>query len=144
MSFYWRGLCLQALLFLPKGYIDLNTLKKIINDNNKFLLTTHVNPDADAIGSEIAFYNILKRLGKNIKVINHSTTPYNLNFLDNHNIITKFDNKTDKKFINDADVLIALDRQLLNRRGEGQNLKGIGNVSFEKHHVSEVEGLDGR
>lgn len=89
--------------------MDFITLKKVIDENNNFLLTTHVNPDADAIGSEIAFYNILKRLGKNIKVINHSNTPYNLNFLDHDHIITKFDNKSDTRFINDADVLIALD-----------------------------------
>ena len=75
------GLVITSPSFLPKGYMDFITLKKVIDENNNFLLTTHVNPDADAIGSEIAFYNILKRLGKNIKVINHSNTPYNLNFL---------------------------------------------------------------
>ena len=39
--------------------IDFDLLKRIIQDNNSFLLTTHVNPDGDAIGSEIAFYFIL-------------------------------------------------------------------------------------
>jgi phosphoesterase RecJ-like protein len=95
--------------------MDFNVLKKIIDENNSFLLTTHVNPDADAIGSEIAFYNVLKRLGKDIKVINHSITPYNLTFLDKENIIKKFDKDRDTKYIFDADVLVALDFNRANR-----------------------------
>ena len=95
--------------------MDFKVLKKIIDENNSFLLTTHVNPDADAIGSEIALYYILKRLDKDIKVINLSTTPYNLTFLDKENIIKKFDKDEDKKHLNDADVLVALDFNRANR-----------------------------
>jgi phosphoesterase RecJ-like protein len=95
--------------------MDFSILKKLIDENNNFLLTTHVNPDADAIGSEIAFYNILNRLGKNIKIINHSPTPYNLTFLDKESIIKKFDEERDKKHFDDADVLIALDFNRANR-----------------------------
>jgi phosphoesterase RecJ-like protein len=95
--------------------MDFNILKKIIDENNSFLLTTHVNPDADAIGSEIALYNILKRLGKDVLIINHSVTPYNLTFLDKDNIIKKFDLERDKNFLDDADVLVALDFNRANR-----------------------------
>ena len=62
--------------------MNFNKLKNIIEENDSFLLTTHVNPDADAIGSEIALYNILKKLGKKIFIVNHSETTYNLVFLD--------------------------------------------------------------
>ena len=41
--------------------INFNNLKNIFDSNNSFLLTTHVNPDADAIGSEIALFQILNR-----------------------------------------------------------------------------------
>jgi len=95
--------------------MDFNDLKNIVEENNNFLLSSHVNPDADAIGSEIAFYKILKRLGKNVTIINHSPTPYNLTFLDKDSIIRKFDNERDIKYINDADVLIALDFNRSNR-----------------------------
>ncbi len=89
--------------------IDFNKLKEIINSNNSFLLTTHVNPDADAIGSEIAFYLILKELGKKIKIVNHSTTPYNLEFLDIDNVIEKYDEEEHADVLNEMDVLVALD-----------------------------------
>jgi bifunctional oligoribonuclease and PAP phosphatase NrnA len=95
--------------------MDFNILKKIVKENNNFLLTTHVNPDADAIGSEIAFYNILKRLGKNISIINHSVTPSNLTFLDKGNNIIKFDSKTCQQYFDNADVIIALDFNRSNR-----------------------------
>ena len=71
--------------------IDFKKLKDIIITNQSFLITTHVNPDADAIGSEIAFHKLLNILGKKSKIINHSSTPYNLKFLDTENVIEKFD-----------------------------------------------------
>lgn len=95
--------------------MDFQVLNKIIIENNFFLLTTHVNPDADAIGSEIAMYRILKSLGKDVYIINHSTTPYNLEFFDTENIIRVFDEKKHKQLFDQADVLIALDFNRANR-----------------------------
>ncbi|HMN26404.1 MAG TPA: bifunctional oligoribonuclease/PAP phosphatase NrnA [Ignavibacteriaceae bacterium] len=89
--------------------IDFEKLKNIILSNSSFLLTTHVNPDADAIGSEIAFYHLLKKLGKKVFIINHSATPYNLEFFNKDNVIQKFDEVEHKKIFNQVDVLVALD-----------------------------------
>ena len=89
--------------------IDFNKLTEIIKNNNSFLLTTHVNPDADAIGSEIAFYKILHQLKKEVKIINHSATPYNLKFLDTGNLIEKYDVEGHSKYLFESDVLVALD-----------------------------------
>jgi len=89
--------------------IDFKKLSEIITKNNSFLLTTHVNPDADAIGSEIALYQILKELKKTVHIVNHSETPYNLRFLDSDNIIEKYDENKHRKFLIESDVLVALD-----------------------------------
>ncbi len=89
--------------------IDFQKLKNIILENNSFLLTTHVNPDADAIGSEIGFYFILKELGKKVFIINHSPTPYNLEFLDIDNVIERYDEKKHSHIFNEVDVLAAID-----------------------------------
>jgi phosphoesterase RecJ-like protein len=88
---------------------DFLQLQKIIRENNSFLITTHVNPDADAIGSEIAFSNILKKLGKTVYIINHSITPYNLLFLDTENKIEHFSEEKHAGLFNEVDVLAALD-----------------------------------
>lgn len=95
--------------------IDFKTLESVILNNDKFLITTHVNPDADAIGSEIAFQLILKKLGKETYIINHSETPYNLKFLDKDGVIQKFDENIHSKIFNEVDVLMALDFNHLDR-----------------------------
>ena len=79
--------------------LDFKTLESIVINNDKFLLTTHVNPDADAIGSEIAFHLLLKKLGKETYIINHSETPYNLKFLDKTTYaIKQFDKNIHTKY----------------------------------------------
>ncbi len=90
--------------------IDFNKLKNILIENNSFLLTTHVNPDADAIGSEIALSEILKSLGKTeIYIVNTSSTPYNLIFLDKENIIQHYDKSKHAELFSSVDVIIGLD-----------------------------------
>jgi phosphoesterase RecJ-like protein len=89
--------------------IDFEKLKNIVLSNSSFLLTTHVNPDADAIGSEIAFYNLLKKLGKKVYIINHSSLPYNMEFFNIDNVIQKYDEVLHKNIFNEVDVIVALD-----------------------------------
>jgi len=89
--------------------IDFQKLSKIILNNNSFLVTTHVNPDADAIGSEVALGNILRELNKEYFIINHSETPYNLLFLDNKNEIQQYDANKHNFIFEKVDVLVCLD-----------------------------------
>jgi len=87
----------------------IDTFRRIIDHNKKFVLTTHVNPDADGLGSELALNRFLGKLGKESIILNYSETPANHKFLDHDNEIRKFDPEKDSKFLLDADVLIALD-----------------------------------
>lgn len=89
--------------------IDFKKLSEIILNNNSFLITTHVNPDADAIGSEIAFANILQLLRKEFFIINHSYTPYNLLFLDKGNKIQKYNSDKHNEIFDKIDVIVCLD-----------------------------------
>lgn len=95
--------------------LDFNSLLKIINENEKFLISTHVNPDADALGSEIAILRILKHLNKEVKVVNHSFTPYNLAFLDKNSIVEKYEKELHDEYILSTDVIIVLDLNNLSR-----------------------------
>ena len=95
--------------------IDFNKLSDIISQNHTFLITSHVNPDADAIGSEIALYKMLSILGKESRIINHSETPYNLKFLDDSNVIEKFSPDIHNGYFNFTDVLVALDFNRIDR-----------------------------
>lgn len=102
--------------------MNFELLKKIIQENHSFLLTTHVNPDADAIGSEMAFYFLLKKLGKEVYVINTSKTPYYLEFMDTENVIHYFDEEKHHNIFDQVDVLIALDFNRAQRMVRMENL----------------------
>ncbi|MCK5086828.1 MAG: bifunctional oligoribonuclease/PAP phosphatase NrnA [Melioribacteraceae bacterium] len=95
--------------------LNFTLLNKIIAKNNSFVITTHVNPDADAIGSEIALSIFLRRLNKEVRIINHSETPYFLKFLDNKNVIEKYDESQHSSIIANCDVIITLDLNALSR-----------------------------
>lgn len=50
-------------------------LLRKIRQGNRFLLTSHVNPDGDAIGSELGLARLLRGLGKGAVVWNRDETP---------------------------------------------------------------------
>ena len=89
--------------------MNYELLKNIIKENKSFLLTTHVNPDADAIGSEMAFYFLLRKLDKDVHIINTSKTPYYLEFMDSEKVVQYFDEERHLELFNQVDVLVALD-----------------------------------
>ncbi|GAB4290072.1 MAG: bifunctional oligoribonuclease/PAP phosphatase NrnA [Ignavibacteriaceae bacterium] len=118
---------------------NFRILKDIFFNNSSFLLTTHVNPDADAIGSELAVYQILKSLGKRAVILNHSETPYNLKFLDTDNVIRKFNEDEHSLYFNESDVFIALD---FNRSDRLVSMETLFNKSDKlkvviDHHLDE-------
>ena len=89
--------------------LNFDHLKDLFLDNNRFLITTHVNPDADAIGSEIVLNILLNELSKDVKIVNRSETPYSLKFLDKENKIETFDPAVHKNIFNETDLIIAVD-----------------------------------
>lgn len=62
--------------------INWEPLRPIIAEHQRFVISSHVRPDADAIGSEIGLARVLQSLGKSAQIINTSPTPANLFFLD--------------------------------------------------------------
>lgn len=89
--------------------INFHKLFSIINENNSILISSHVNPDADAIGSEMALYYALNRLGKQVRVINYSPTPYYLQFLDPNGIIELYNENIHKNIFEETDLFIGVD-----------------------------------
>ncbi|HCA81209.1 MAG TPA: bifunctional oligoribonuclease/PAP phosphatase NrnA [Bacteroidetes bacterium] len=83
--------------------------RQIVDRCTKFVITTHVNPDPDAIGSEVALARFLSRQGKIVAVLNHSSTPAYCAFLDPQTIITQFDPLQHANMILDADAVIVVD-----------------------------------
>ena len=54
---------------------------QLIHSGKRFLLTCHVMPDADAIGSMLGLAEILRSLGKEVVLYNRDQVPDMLTFL---------------------------------------------------------------
>jgi bifunctional oligoribonuclease and PAP phosphatase NrnA len=65
----------------------LSNLNKFLSSFNKFIVTTHESPDADGLGAEIAFHELLQYLGKEVIIINGDETPDKYQFIDIDNEI---------------------------------------------------------
>jgi bifunctional oligoribonuclease and PAP phosphatase NrnA len=81
----------------------------VIQNHARFVLTTHINPDGDALGSELALAEHLTRLGKKVAIINSDMTPDALRFLDPHKEIKRYVLGKHAGIIKKAEVIIVLD-----------------------------------
>ncbi|HDP99777.1 MAG TPA: hypothetical protein ENN22_11430, partial [bacterium] len=88
---------------------ELEDIKKIVASNKVFVITTHHNPDGDALGSEIAIAEYLRQLGKQVHIINNSAIPLNYRFLDENGEIDIFDEKKHAELLAAVDVFFILD-----------------------------------
>jgi bifunctional oligoribonuclease and PAP phosphatase NrnA len=70
---------------LRKGKrMNLKEMDAIIDgfkENNNFLITAHVKPEGDSIGSQLAMLYLLEKLGKKAIIVNQDIVPDNLKFL---------------------------------------------------------------
>ena len=89
--------------------------KSIINEKKTFVLTRHVNPDGDGIGSEVALARYLRKCDKEVTIINHSATPPNYQFLDPKNEIIHFSPTLHSGKIRKGEVIFIVDTNHLTR-----------------------------
>lgn len=55
---------------------------EVLRSPQRWLLTSHIRPDADALGSELGMAGVLEAIGKQVMIVNGQQTPPNLAFLD--------------------------------------------------------------
>ena len=89
--------------------IDWKPFLDIVAANRKFVLTSHVRPDADALGSELAMAELLEAHDCDVRIINASETPLNLTFLDPDERIIRYRKGANADDLSRADVHIVLD-----------------------------------
>ncbi|MGH7202483.1 MAG: DHH family phosphoesterase, partial [Planctomycetaceae bacterium] len=89
--------------------INWEPLRAILADHERFVLSSHVRPDADAIGSELGVARFLESLGKSVRIVNPSATPPNLEFLDPERRVKKLGQDIGPDELADAQVHIVLD-----------------------------------
>ncbi|MEZ4699588.1 MAG: bifunctional oligoribonuclease/PAP phosphatase NrnA [Rhodothermales bacterium] len=83
------------------------------------VITTHVRPDGDAIGSQLALGLFLQKLGKTVEMINSDPPPMNLGWLPGVREIQTFDQSlAQRERIDRADTIIVVDTNAIDRVGQ--------------------------
>lgn len=85
----------------------MNNIDNIIQHlkrSNDYIVTSHISPDGDNIGSTLGIYYALKKLGKNVFYVIDDNTPQNLKFL-----VEDVEILTSKEFELEDYCVIALD-----------------------------------
>ncbi|HOW42534.1 MAG TPA: bifunctional oligoribonuclease/PAP phosphatase NrnA [Candidatus Omnitrophota bacterium] len=111
-----------------------------IKKYRRFLISSHTNMEGDALGSELAFYFLVKKLGKQAVIVNEDPVPYGYEFLPGQNAIRRYRHGMK---VPAFDCFVAVDCSDERRTGEVYRLNGEpGGASVRKpilnidHHIS--------
>ena len=113
--------------------------KNIIEAHQKILLTSHIRPDCDALGSELGMAGVLDALGKEVCIVNGQRTPPNLAFIDPEQRIKTIHEDISPEDLNDIELLVILDTSAwaqLGPMGDVVRKTSAKKIVFD-HHVSE-------
>jgi phosphoesterase RecJ-like protein len=117
--------------------IDWTPFVELVQRHHRFLLTTHVRPDADGLGSQLALAEVLRRRGKEVKLVIASVFPPRYDFLDPEKLIERFAPPGDAW--RQTDAVIILDTGTWNQLGDfGPFLKQLSVPRLViDHHLSQ-------
>ena len=112
---------------------------EIVRNNQRFVLTTHVRPDGDALGSELAMAAILRSLGKEVLPANAFAVPPSLAFLDPEQTLKELGTDVSAAELESYDVLVILDTSAFAQLGAmGEVIRTTKMLKIVlDHHVSE-------
>lgn len=114
-------------------------LNSYIDKYQNIFITTHIVPDADGLGSQVALTHALKQKGKNVICVNEKSLLERYKYLDQSNNIISLDD-----FLNDhtdfeIDLVIIVDTNKVSRTGMrmSQFLSAIPEIIYIDHHPSD-------
>lgn len=97
----------------------LDEVLALLRTRQRFLITTHVRPDGDAVGSQIALGRFLRALGKEVALLNSDAAPDNLGWLTGIDDVAVFDGSVAQhEQIAAAEVVIVVDTNAQDRLGK--------------------------
>jgi phosphoesterase RecJ-like protein len=119
--------------------LDWASLLEILKNSRRVVLTSHVRPDCDALGSELGMAGILEALGKDVRIVNAQATPPGLKWIDPDGKIESLAEGVKPADLADRDLLIVVDTSAWAQLGAmGDVLKSMRDrVLVVDHHVSE-------
>jgi phosphoesterase RecJ-like protein len=91
-----------------------------VESAESIVITSHISPDGDSVGSSLALYHLLLAIGKKTKVCHADAASNAINWLSGAADILTFDahSKQVKDAIEEADLIFCLDYNEVNRVGK--------------------------
>ena len=142
---------------MKKNYKGNIFPKEIVNEiklSKSIILTAHINPDGDALGSLLAFYFMIddfckkNNMEKMIKIVVDDKLPKYMRHFEDTELIwsyEKFGEEFKHNFQNDEkfDLFISLDCANEERYGKAIEIKKLSKKSINiDHHISNTEHAD--
>jgi phosphoesterase RecJ-like protein len=117
--------------------LDWKPFVEIVRPRQRFLMTTHVRPDGDALGSMLALADVLERQGKLSHMVVASSIPPRYDFLDPGRRVRRFEPPGDQ--YRDAEAVIVLDTGAWGQLGDfGAFLRSLTVPKMViDHHVTQ-------
>lgn len=97
---------------------DIEAIGNLLRQPQTILITTHQNPDADAMGSSLGLAGYLKKKGHSVTVVTPTDYPQNLHWLPGNDEVIAFDEKarvTVNRLMEEADIIFCLDFSSIDR-----------------------------
>ncbi|AMV36734.1 DHH family phosphoesterase [Planctomyces sp. SH-PL62] len=119
--------------------IDWTPLADLVEKYDRFLLTTHIRPDGDALGSEVGMAGLLRQKGKDVRVVNTSRTPPRYDYLDPDGTFFEHFSSLPAGSLDDREVAVILDLSAWSQLGDMADFfRGFrGPKVVVDHHVSQ-------
>ncbi len=118
---------------------DHELFRKSIDGASTFVLTTHINPDGDALGSQLGLAKFLRSQGKQVRLINDDPTPPVLSFLEDPDLpVEVYSPSIHDSVLQDVERIILVDNSAPDRLGtlEHPMLGFVEKVLCIDHHPS--------
>lgn len=117
--------------------IAWDRLRQIIESHDRFLITSHIRPDGDSIGSELGMAAMLAQKGKQSEIVNASSLPPRYEFLDPARRIRHHTPDLDPSVLTSAEVVIIVDTSAWQQLG---SMAGVVRETAAKkliidHHI---------
>ncbi len=113
-----------------------------VRGSQGILITSHLDPDGDSIGSQLALAHLVERWGKSCRIANQGELPYKYAFLDPEGRIEKVEEIQNPKDGGAGfDLVFVLDCTSMNRVGEAAKMIPSGATMVNIDHHPDNEGF---
>ena len=90
---------------------DIKAVRDLLEESERIVITCHMAPDGDAVGSSLGLSHTLANIGKEARIVTPDRIPETLRFLPGAKDIVPYSKYTDfaTKLLEDADLIFCLD-----------------------------------